>query len=223
MRVVRSAQRADDDPVAVHHPGGPRPPAGQPDAVARRHAAARRRQGSGREERTRRERLLLGVLVEQRQHPVVQRVEADRPRAGRASVRHPADGVEDRREIGLHAAVAGGHEQLGEAATRRGRRRWRAAAGAAARRPARARPVGRRTPELMVDAVADTAGMAETVPYLLVWKLSRARQGVSMMSRKRSGRRRRERWAAGRRGAGSRCRRRTWRWRAGRRPRASNP
>ena len=112
--VVRSAQRTDDDPVAVHHPGGPRPPARQPDALARRHAPARRRQGSGREERPRRERLLLRALVEQRQHPVVQRVEADRPSAGRASVRHPADGVKDGRKVGLYAAVAGGHEQFGE-------------------------------------------------------------------------------------------------------------
>ena len=110
----RPAQRTDDDPVAVHHAGGPRPPPGQPDAAVDRHATARRRQGSGRQERPRREGLLLGLLAEQRHHPVVQGVEAEGPRAGRASVRHPADRVEDRGPRRLHAAVAGGHQQLGE-------------------------------------------------------------------------------------------------------------
>ena len=88
-------------PVAHdHRPVSRMPPStGQP--------AARRRQGSRGQERARRERFVLGLRVEQRQHPVVQRIEADRPGARRASVRHSADGVEDRREVGLAGRRSG--------------------------------------------------------------------------------------------------------------------
>jgi hypothetical protein len=77
-------------------------------------AATGWRQGSGRQERPRREGLFLGLFAEQRHHPVVQGVEAQRPCAGRASVGHPADRVENRRPRRLQAAVAGGHEQFGQ-------------------------------------------------------------------------------------------------------------
>jgi hypothetical protein len=33
-------------------------------------------------------------------------------------MRHPADGIEDGRKVGLYAAVANGHEQFGEPPTR---------------------------------------------------------------------------------------------------------
>ena len=114
MPIVRPAQGADDDPVAVHHAGGPRPPPGQPDAAVYGHATARGRQGSGRQERPRREGLFLGLLAEQRHHPVVQGVEAQGPCTGRASVRHPADRIQNRGPRRLNAAVARGDEQFGE-------------------------------------------------------------------------------------------------------------
>ena len=63
--LVGSTQRTDDDPVAVHHASGPRPPPGRPNAAVDRHPAARGRQGSGREERSRREGLFLGLFAEQ--------------------------------------------------------------------------------------------------------------------------------------------------------------
>jgi len=55
---------------------------------------------------------LLSLLAEQRHHPVVQRVEAERPGARGASVGHPPHRVEDRLPRCLYAAVAGGHEQF---------------------------------------------------------------------------------------------------------------
>ena len=39
---------------------------------------------------------------------------ADGPRTGRATVRHPPNGIQDRREFGLSAAEPGWHQQFGE-------------------------------------------------------------------------------------------------------------
>ena len=114
--VVGAAEGAHHHPVGVHDAGRPRPAAGQPDTAVGRHAATRRRQRGGAQHRAVDEYLLLGLLVVQREHPVVQHVEAQRPRGRRATVGHPPDGVQDLREVGLLTAVTGGQQQVGQTA-----------------------------------------------------------------------------------------------------------
>ncbi len=104
-------ERPDHHPVGGHRAGRPRPPARQPDPAVGRDAAAGGGQGSGRQHRPRGEHLLLHPQVEQRQHPVVQGVEAQRPRAGRAAVRHPPNRLQQFGKRRLQAAEPGGQQQ----------------------------------------------------------------------------------------------------------------
>ncbi len=94
----------DDHPVGVHDSGRPRPPAGQPDAAVDHDCPAGGRQWRRGQDRPRSEHLFLGLDVEQREHPVVQGVEAQRPSARGASVRHPPDRVQQLGELGLATA-----------------------------------------------------------------------------------------------------------------------
>jgi hypothetical protein len=179
---------------AVHHSGGPRPPARQPDAIVRRHTAAGGRQGSGCEERSRRERFVLRALVEQRQHPVVQRVETDGPGAGRAAVRHPTDRIEDGRKVGLAAAVAHGQQQVGKA-------RGVQVVDRGGRKPAQLFgllcTLGQSGDELMADGRCGNRdrghGRDATILFGMESRCRNCRQGLSKMLRNPS------RWAVARR------------------------
>jgi hypothetical protein len=83
----------DQRPVSLMPPS-----AGRPRPVAASGAGAR----NGRVAKA----LVLRLLAEQRNHPDVQSVEADRPSAGRASVGHSAHRIEDRGKVCLATAVA---------------------------------------------------------------------------------------------------------------------
>ena len=155
--VVGAAERADHHPVGVHDAGRPRPAAGQPDTAVGRHAATGRRQRGGAQHRAVDEHLVLGLLVEQRQHPVVQHVEAQRPGGRRATVGHPPDGVQDRREVGLLTAVTGRQQQVGQPAGAE-------VGDSGGRQPAQflglGRPVGQRGKELVGQHARDA-----TIPF----------------------------------------------------------
>jgi hypothetical protein len=68
-------------------------------------------------------------------------------------VRHPPDGIEDGREVGLPAAVAAGSSR--------------------SRSPSCARSASRATNSGLMVGVAETADMPVTLPYFLVWKSGR--------------------------------------------------
>ncbi len=114
--VIGPTQRADHHPVGGHDAGRPGPAAAQPHPAVDGHAAPGRRQRGRAQHRSVGEHLVLGLLAEQRQHPVVQDVEPQGPGAGWAAVRHSAHRVQDRAERRLLAAVAGRQQQPAQTA-----------------------------------------------------------------------------------------------------------
>lgn len=172
QRVVGAAQRGDDDPVSVHDAGRPGPSAGEADAAAGRKSAPGRREWGRCQERAAREGLFLGLLAEQREHPVVQGQEADGPGARRASVGHPAYRVQDGREIGLLTAIAGGHQEFGESGVDEvGHRR----VGKLAQLLGFTGPIGQSSDEFGGDDAVRGGGRGHgrKLPYFFVWSPSR--------------------------------------------------